>query len=113
MALPWEEGVLTEWSIAGMNHYHVKGVRHLFVSMVKGDRCIKAEGTDVLHVFVELERLATASDARNTTMESIVGVIHNIVDSDDPSATARDSTNYFRRVLSELGVKVRERLGAF
>jgi hypothetical protein len=43
-----------------MNHYHVNGVRHLFVSMSKGDRCIKAEGPDEAQVFVDLERKANS-----------------------------------------------------
>ena len=42
-----------------MNHYHVGGQRHLFVAMVQGDRCIKAEGADEAAVFEELERQAS------------------------------------------------------
>ena len=46
MDAPWKDGVLAEWSIIGMNHYHVKGERFLFVAMVKDGRCIQEEGKD-------------------------------------------------------------------
>jgi hypothetical protein len=44
--LPWRKTELYEWSICGMNHYHVDGQRYLFVSLCKDGRCIKAEGFD-------------------------------------------------------------------
>jgi hypothetical protein len=44
--LPWAHAPLDEWSICGMNHYHVAGERFLFVSMVKDGRCITEEGKD-------------------------------------------------------------------
>jgi len=44
--LPWHQHPLDEWSIVGMNHYTVAGVRFLFVSMGKDGRCIKEEGPD-------------------------------------------------------------------
>ena len=34
-AAPWKSKALESWSIVGMNHYHVNGVRHLFVAMTK------------------------------------------------------------------------------
>jgi len=43
---PWRQHPLDEWSICGMNHYHVNGDKHLFVSMVKDGRCITEEGMD-------------------------------------------------------------------
>jgi hypothetical protein len=43
---PWQYGILNEWSICGMNHYHIKGEKFLFVSMVKGNKCITEEGKD-------------------------------------------------------------------
>ena len=43
---PWQYGVLKEWSICGMNHYHVNGEKFLFVSMVKDGKCIIEEGKD-------------------------------------------------------------------
>ena len=46
MNFPWYDGPLREWSIVGMNHYHVAGERFLFIAMVKGDHCIKEEGKD-------------------------------------------------------------------
>jgi hypothetical protein len=58
MTLPWNSGVLASWSIVGMNHYHLGGVRRLFVAMVKDGRCIKAEGADEAGVFEELTKLA-------------------------------------------------------
>ena len=42
----WQVGILSEWSICGMNHYHINGEKFLFVSMVKGDTCIIEEGSD-------------------------------------------------------------------
>ena len=43
MRYPWNEHPLNQWSIVGMNHYFVGGVRHLFVAMKKGPFCIKAD----------------------------------------------------------------------
>lgn len=43
---PWQIGPLDQWSIVGMNHYHVDGQKRLFVAMTKGDRCIVEEGPD-------------------------------------------------------------------
>ena len=43
---PWLQAPLDQWSIVGMNHYHVAGERRLFVAMVRDGRCIKEEGTD-------------------------------------------------------------------
>jgi len=43
---PWQQSVLREWSIVGMNHYHLNGERRLFVAMVKDGHCIKEEGPD-------------------------------------------------------------------
>lgn len=50
MSAPWKMKPLDEWSIVGMNHYHVvegnQGQRRLFVAMVKDGRCIVEEGPD-------------------------------------------------------------------
>lgn len=46
MAEPWKMKPLDEWSIVGMNHYHVDGQKRLFVAMTKGGRCIVEEGAD-------------------------------------------------------------------
>lgn len=46
MNQPWKLGVLEEWSIVGMNHYHIAGERFLFVSMTKDGRRITEEGKD-------------------------------------------------------------------
>lgn len=60
--LPWQHPDLEEWSIVGMNHYHVAdGTRRLFVSMEKNGRCIKAEGVDTSVLWDELARKAQAS----------------------------------------------------
>jgi hypothetical protein len=64
--LPWQSPDLEDWSIVGMNHYRVSGIRLLFVAMVRGDRCIKAEGVDTLMLWEELmhkARLAGRRDA--------------------------------------------------
>lgn len=55
---PWEEEPLDEWAIVGMNHYYVNGERHLFVAMIKGNSCIKAEGKDEGQIFRKLRSLA-------------------------------------------------------
>jgi hypothetical protein len=46
MKAPWQTSTLADWSIVGMNHYHVNGERRLFVAMVKDGTCIKEEGPD-------------------------------------------------------------------
>jgi hypothetical protein len=51
---PWKEGILAEWAICGMNHYHMNGKRYLFVSMVQGDRCITQEGLDDADLWMKL-----------------------------------------------------------
>lgn len=58
MALPWQDAPLNEWAIVGMNHYFLHGQKHIFVAMIKGDKCIKAEGTDEQKVFDELKQKA-------------------------------------------------------
>lgn len=50
----WNTGVLSCWSICGMNHYHQNGERRLFVSMTRMGRFIVAEGSDEADVFREL-----------------------------------------------------------
>ena len=42
----WKQKPLDEWSIVGMNHYHVDGKRRLFVAMTKDGCCIVEEGPD-------------------------------------------------------------------
>lgn len=62
MYLPWAEPPLDEWSIVGMNHYHnIKGVKCLFVAMVKDGICIQAEGPIEELVFIDLKRMAKTS----------------------------------------------------
>lgn len=51
---PWHIGLLKEWSIVGMNHYHANGEKFLFVSMQKGSKCITEEGEDCPHLWVNL-----------------------------------------------------------
>lgn len=46
MKQPWNDGPLAEWSIVGMNHYHLNGEKRLFVAMTKGGLCIQEEGKD-------------------------------------------------------------------
>jgi hypothetical protein len=46
MSFPWQDPAFRGWLIVGMNHYHVKGERRLFVAMVKDGRCIQEEGPD-------------------------------------------------------------------
>lgn len=57
---PWQQDALSEWSIVGMNHYHVNGERLLFVSMEKDGRCIKEEGKDDEYLWNRLWHKAQA-----------------------------------------------------
>lgn len=59
MNQPWKMKPLDEWSIVGMNHYHVAGERFLFVSMTKDGRCITEEGKDDEYLWNRLWRKAT------------------------------------------------------
>ena len=43
---PWQNEMLKEWSICGMNHYIMNGQKFLFVSLVKDGVCITEEGLD-------------------------------------------------------------------
>jgi hypothetical protein len=63
-ALPWKSGALADWSIVGMNHYYVDGCRRLFIAMIRGDRCIKAEGPDTVMLWEELEHKARSTPRR-------------------------------------------------
>lgn len=58
--MPWSRPELDGWSIVGMNHYHVAGQRHLFVSMANSGRCITSEGTDEASIWDSLARSALA-----------------------------------------------------
>lgn len=58
MNFPWNSKILKEWSIVGMNHYFVEGIkkpRYLFVAMSKDRQLVKAEGPDEEMVFKDLE----------------------------------------------------------
>ena len=59
-AFPWMMRPLDEWSICGMNHYHLSGQKRLFVSMTKDGRCITEEGTDDQYLWNRLWRKATS-----------------------------------------------------
>lgn len=61
MFFPWEEPPLDGWLIVGMNHYYVNRIKCLFVAMVKGNVCIKAEGPCEELVFINLRRQAKAA----------------------------------------------------
>ena len=61
--LPWMSGPLSEWSIVGMNHYHISGERCLYVSMVKGRRCITEEGKDDKYLWNRLCHRAWREEA--------------------------------------------------
>jgi len=68
--LPWDKPPLDEWSIVGMNHYHVHGHRSLFVAMVKNGVCIKAEGPSDELVFINLRhqaKMANLADPQKPT----------------------------------------------
>ena len=56
--LPYQWLLDNHWAIVGMNHYFVNGIRHLFCAIVRGNTCIRAEGTQDLQVFNDLIALA-------------------------------------------------------
>ena len=64
MDMPWDCDYLKDWMIVGANHYRMKGARHLFVAMTKGDLCIKAEGADEQAVFLDLQKQAARINER-------------------------------------------------
>ena len=66
MEYPWQSGVLKNWSICGMNHYHVNGVRFLFVSMTKDGLCITEEGKDDEYIWNRLWHKATDAESNTT-----------------------------------------------
>lgn len=59
MSEPWKTKPLDEWSIVGMNHYHVDGQRRLFVAMTKDGHCIVEEGVDDTYLWNRLWHKAT------------------------------------------------------
>ena len=58
--MPWNKHPFIGWSIIGMNHYHVDGVRFLFVAMERHGDCVKAEGKCEDAVFFDLGNKITA-----------------------------------------------------
>jgi hypothetical protein len=57
---PWNYPELKDWSIVGMNHYHINKVRFLFVAMTKDGNCIKVEEIDDRFAWEALKRKAAA-----------------------------------------------------
>lgn len=64
MAEPWKIKPLSDWSIVGMNHYHVDGERRLFVAMTKDGHCITDEGADDEYLWNRLCHKAWAAERR-------------------------------------------------
>ena len=63
---PWHRPELKDWSIVGMNHYHLGGIQRLYVAMIWRTRlCITVEGPDGPEVWNELARQAAAVVARH------------------------------------------------
>lgn len=55
LLLPWNRPELEGWTIVGMNHYFVSGVKHLYCAMMnEAGGAIKAEGIDEIAVFDKL-----------------------------------------------------------
>lgn len=61
---PWKHEDLRRWSIVGMNHYHINGVRFLFVAMVLGDKCIKIESVDDIQTWIDLATKAREAEGK-------------------------------------------------
>jgi hypothetical protein len=66
VGLPWTVPPLNQWSIVGMNHYHVNGDRCLFVAMVKDGLCIKEEGPDSALLWLRLAQQAFDHSSRQS-----------------------------------------------
>lgn len=64
---PWRQDILACWTICGMNHYHINGGRHLFVSMTRFGRCITEEGKDDIHLWNRLIEKAKEVTNNNIT----------------------------------------------
>lgn len=62
----WQAAFLKDWSIVGMNHYHVKGEKLLFVAMTNGNKCITAEGKDDEKIWEQLNKKAIEKDNEYT-----------------------------------------------
>jgi hypothetical protein len=60
-SMPWEKPELQGWSIVGMNHYFIAGVKHLYCAMTQGGRCITSEGLSENEVFSDLALKAMQS----------------------------------------------------
>ncbi|MCK4883556.1 MAG: hypothetical protein KAS30_01670 [Candidatus Diapherotrites archaeon] len=56
---------LKDWAIVGMNHYFKESKKCLFVAMIKGSKCIKAEGDDEEIVFKDLIAQAIKQEQTN------------------------------------------------
>ena len=69
MQYPWQQGILSSWSILGMNHYFKNGYKQLFVVMGRGDKCIKEEGADSKYLWNRL--CHKAMDIDNQKIEPI------------------------------------------
>jgi len=55
MVFPWHMEPLDEWRIVGMNHYTgYNGDYCIYVAMMKGGRCIKAQGEDTDKIWRKL-----------------------------------------------------------
>jgi hypothetical protein len=63
MSEPWKIKPLDQWSIVGMNHYHVDDQRRLFVAMTKDGRCITEEGADDQYLWNRLCHKARAAES--------------------------------------------------
>ena len=61
---PWQQPPLDEWSICGMNHYHVGACKFLFVSMVKDGACITEEGEDDKYLWNRLWHKAKENERK-------------------------------------------------
>ena len=55
---PWLTPPLDQWSIVGMNHYHLANHKSLFVAMARGGSCIQAEGPREDRVWKSLRQKA-------------------------------------------------------
>lgn len=64
MSQPWKMRPLDEWSIVGMNHYHINGEKFLFVAMTKDGRCITEKGPDDEYLWNRLWHKASEPQAQ-------------------------------------------------
>jgi hypothetical protein len=72
-SMPWDFPSFSGWEIVGMNHYHMKGERRLYVAMIKTgtNYCIQADGDNGDTDREVWEHLAAQAEHMNNSIYKI------------------------------------------